>query len=172
MSLAYQVFSVLGPVRARCQRPVARRVPVGALTQWRAFGAQVQAPCGASRRHCGAQSRTSVGAPALQGSTDRARESFAACVGVQHRLVRLLLTRRRPVRGMGEHRRVLRALPGRGSAEAPYGAHPSHRVAISFKRRLLGHLGGWPLAASPRASAASFEQLCCVGADVALISGL
>ncbi len=109
---------------------MARRVPVGALTPWRAFGAQVQAPRGASRRHCGAQSRTSAGAPALQGSTDGARESFAACVGVLHRLVRLLLTRRRPARGMGEHRRVLRALPGRGSAKAPYGAHPSHRVAL------------------------------------------
>ncbi len=79
---------------------------------------------------CGAQSRTSVGAPALQGSTDGARESFTACVGVQHRLVRLPLTRRRPLRGMGEHRSVLRALPGRGSAAAPYGAHPSHRVAL------------------------------------------
>ncbi len=30
------------------------------------------------------------------------REPFTACVGVQHRLVRLLLTRRRPVRGLGE----------------------------------------------------------------------
>ncbi len=52
------------------------------------------------------------------------------------------VTRRRPVRGMGELLRNLLALPGRGSAEVSDGAHPGHRAALVSSTARADILGG------------------------------
>ena len=66
MPLAFRLFSMCCPwTILSFRRP-------------RAFGAQVQAPCGASRRHCGAQPRTTVGAPCASGQHRPSTQVFSS----------------------------------------------------------------------------------------------